>query len=100
MKELIRTMKEHQGCQDYIYNFDIQINFKIAELGIEREDLQTTMAKVAPLKTTIRVLERSNKALATSNRVLITNNILFHEKIRQMTKKIEQVARYAERLQQ
>ena len=48
----------------------------------------------------VRVLEKSNEILATSNKVLITYNTLFHDKERQMTKQIEQVARHTERVQQ
>jgi hypothetical protein len=58
------------------------------------------MAKVAQLETMVRVLEKSNETLATSNKVLITYNTLFHDKERQMTKQIEQVARHTERVQQ
>jgi hypothetical protein len=34
-EELIRTKQEHQGCQDYIDNFTIQINSKI-EVGFAK----------------------------------------------------------------
>jgi hypothetical protein len=39
------------------------------------------------------MLERNNDALAFSNGVLVTDNILFHDKIRQMTRQVEQVIR-------
>jgi hypothetical protein len=58
------------------------------------------MAKVTQLETIVRVLERSNESLSTSNWVLIADNTLFHDKIRQMIKQIEQVTHHAERLQQ
>jgi len=87
-KELIRTRKKHQGYQDYIDSFVVQINSKKAELDIEREELRRAMAKVAQLETMVRVLEKSNETLATSNKVLITDNTLFHDKKRRMTKQI------------
>jgi len=99
-KELIRTKQEHKGYQDYIDSFIVQINSKKAELDIEREELRRAMANVAQLETMVRVLEKSNETLATSNKVLITDNTLFHDKKRQMTKQIEQVARHTERVQQ
>jgi len=99
-EELIKIKQEHQECQDYIDNFIVQINSKIVELDIKREELQRVMAKLARLETTVRVLERSNEALGTSNGVIITDNTLFNDKIRHMTKQVEQVACYAEKLQQ
>jgi hypothetical protein len=45
-------------------------------------------------------LERSNEALEASNEVIITNNTLLHDKLRHMMKQVEQVARFAERMQQ
>jgi len=46
------------------------------------------------------VLERSNEGLGASNEVIITDYTVFHDKIRHMTKQVEQAARYAKRLQQ
>jgi prefoldin subunit 5 len=48
----------------------------------------------------VQVLERSNEALGAINKVIIADNTLFQDKIRHMTRQVEQVARYAERLQQ
>ena len=47
----------------------------------------------------VRVLERSNEALGASNEAIIGDNTVFHDKIRHMSKQVEYVARYAERLQ-
>ena len=46
------------------------------------------------------MLERNDEALASSNGVLVTDNTLFHDKIRQMTRQVEEVAHQVERLQQ
>ena len=46
------------------------------------------------------MLERNNEALGASTEVIITDNTVFHDKIRYMTKQVEQAARCAERLQQ
>ena len=99
-EELIRSKQEYQRCQDYIDIFEVQINSKIVELDIEREELQIAMAKVTELENTIQMLERDNKALDSSNGVLVIDNTLFHDKIRQMTRQIKQVVHQAERLQQ
>jgi hypothetical protein len=56
------------------WQITVQINSKVAELDIEREELQRVMVKVAQLEITTRVLERSNKALVTNNEVLIIDN--------------------------
>jgi predicted nuclease with TOPRIM domain len=101
MEEGFNEIKqERQECQDYIDNFVVQINSKIAELDIEREELQRATNKVARLEEMVRILERSNEALGNRNEVIITYNTLFHDKIRCMTKQVEQVTRYAERLHQ
>jgi vacuolar-type H+-ATPase subunit D/Vma8 len=76
------------------------MNSKIAELDIEREELQRAKAKLAMLETMVRTLERSNEALGASNEVIITNNTLLHNKLRHMMKHVEQVACYAKRMQQ
>lgn len=99
-EELIRSKQEYQRCQDYIDIFEVQINSKIVELDIEREELQIAMAKVTEFENTIQMLERDNKALDSSNGVLVIDNTLFHDKIRQMTRQIKQVVHQAERLQQ
>jgi len=40
MEEELRKIKqERQECQDYMDNFAVQINSKIVELDIEREEL-------------------------------------------------------------
>jgi len=54
--------------------------------------------KLARSEDMVRVLERSNESLGTSNEVIIADNTVFHDKIRHMTKQVEQAARYAERL--
>jgi chromosome segregation ATPase len=101
MEEGFNEIKqERQECQDYIDSFVVQINSKIAELDIEREELQRATNKVARLEAMVRILERSNEALGNNNEVIITDNTLFHDKIRCMTKQVEQVTRYAERLHQ
>jgi len=56
------------------WQITVQINSKVAELDIEREELQRAMVKVAQLEITTRVLERSNEALVTNNEVLIIDN--------------------------
>jgi len=56
------------------WQITVQINSKVAELDIEREELQRVMVKVAQLEITTRVLERSNEALVTNNEVLIIDN--------------------------
>ena len=99
-EELHELKQEHQECQEYIDNFAIQMNSKIAKLDIEREELQRAKAKLAMLETMVRTLERSNEALGASNEVIITNNTLLHNKLRHMMKHVEQVARYAKRMQQ
>jgi chromosome segregation ATPase len=99
-EELSKAKQEHQECQDYMDNFAVQINSKIAELDIEKEELQRVRDKLARSEDMVRVLERSNEALGTSNEVIITDNTVFHDKIRHMTKQVEQAAHYAERLQQ
>jgi predicted ATP-grasp superfamily ATP-dependent carboligase len=76
------------------------MNSKIAELDIEREELQRAMAKLVLLETMVQALERSNEAVGASNEVIITNKTLLHDKLRDMTKQVEQVDRYAERMQQ
>ena len=44
------------------------------------------------------MLERNDKALAFINGVLVTNSTLFHEKIRKMTRQVEQTACQTKRL--
>jgi len=58
------------------------------------------MAKLVLLETMVQALERSNEAVGASNEVIITNKTLLHDKLRDMTKQVEQVDRYAERMQQ
>jgi hypothetical protein len=48
----------------------------------------------------VQVLERSNEALIAINKVIIADNTLFQDKIRHITRQVEQVAHYAERFQQ
>ena len=38
-EELSKIKQERQECQDYMNSFAVQINSKIAELDIEREEL-------------------------------------------------------------
>jgi chromosome segregation ATPase len=38
-EELSKIKQERQECQDYMDNFAVQINSKIVELDIEREEL-------------------------------------------------------------
>jgi UDP-N-acetylglucosamine transferase subunit ALG13 len=38
-EDLIRIKQERKKYQDYVDNFEIQINSKIVELDIEREEL-------------------------------------------------------------
>ena len=52
------------------------------------------------MEAMVRILERSNEALGNNNEVIIIDNTLFHDKIRCMTKQVEQVNRYVERLHQ
>ncbi|XP_061944625.1 uncharacterized protein LOC133668690 [Populus nigra] len=99
-EELSKAKQERQECQDYMDSFTVQINSKIAELDIEKEELQRVRDKLARSEDMVRVLERSNEALGASNEVIIADNIVFHDKIRHITKQVEQAARYAERLQQ
>ena len=87
MEEELRKIKqERQECQDYMDNFAVQINSKIVELDIEREDLQRARDKLAWSEAMVRMLERNNEALGASNEVIIVDNIVFHDKIRHMTK--------------
>ena len=53
----------------------MQINSKIAELDIEKEELQRIKDMLARLEDMVRVLERSNEAI-------ITDNTVFHDRIR------------------
>jgi chromosome segregation ATPase len=99
-EELSKAKQERQECQDYMDSFAVQINSKIAELDIEKEELQRVRDKLARSEDMVRVLERSNESLGASNEVIIADNTVFHDKIRHMTKQVEQAARYAERLQQ
>ena len=99
-EEMSKAKQERQECQDYMDSFAVQINSKIAELDIEKEELQRTRDKLAQSEGMVRVLERSNEALGASNEAIIEDNTVFHAKIRHMEKQVEQVARYAERLQQ
>jgi chromosome segregation ATPase len=85
-KELSRFKRHLHECQDYIDSFKVQINFKIVELDIEKEELQRVITKITHLENTIQMLERDNEALASSNGVIITDKALFHDKIRQMTR--------------
>jgi len=101
MEEGLNEIKQEcQECQDYIDNFAVQINSKIVKLDIEREELQRATDKVARLEAMVRILERSNEALGNNNELIIADNTLFHDKIRCMTKQVEQVTRYAEKLHQ
>jgi len=101
MEEGLNKIKqERQECQDYIDSFAVQINSKIVKLDIGREELQRATNKVARLEAMVRILERSNEALGNNNEVIIVDNTLFHDKIRCMTKQVEQVNRYVERLHQ
>ncbi|XP_061965308.1 uncharacterized protein LOC133689466 [Populus nigra] len=99
-EELSKAKQERQECQDYIDSFTVQINSKIAELDLEKEELQRVRDKLARSEDMVRVLERSNEALGASNEVIIADNTVFHDKIRHITKQVEQAACYAERLQQ
>jgi len=99
-EELSKAKQERQECQDYMDSFAVQINSKIAELDIEKEELQRVRDKLARSEDMVRVLERSNESLGASNEVIIADNTVFHDKIRHMTKQVKQAARYAERLQQ
>lgn len=99
-EELSKAKQERRECQDYMYNFAVQINSKIAELDIKKEELQRIRDKLARLEDMVRVLERSNEALGASNEAIIADNTVFHDRIRHMSKQVGQVARYAERLQQ
>jgi len=99
-EEWNKIKQECQECQDYMDNFTVQINSKITELDIEREELQRARDKLARLEAMVRILERNNEALRTSNEVIIVDNTVFHDKIRHMTKQVEQATRCAERLQQ
>jgi UDP-N-acetylglucosamine transferase subunit ALG13 len=38
-EDLIRIKQERKKYQDYVDNFEVQINSKIVELDIEREEL-------------------------------------------------------------
>jgi chromosome segregation ATPase len=98
-EELSKAKQERQECQGYMDSFTVQINSKIAELDIEKEELQRVRDKLARSDDMVRVLERSNEALGASNEVIIADNTVFHDKIRHITKQVEQAARYAERLQ-
>jgi chromosome segregation ATPase len=62
-EKLNKLKQEHQECQEYIDSFAVQMNSKIAELDIEREELQRARAMLARLETMVRALERSNEAL-------------------------------------
>ena len=95
-EEPSKAKQEHQEYQDYMDSFAVQINSKIAELDIEKEELQRVRDKLARSKN----MERSNEALGASNEVIIADNTMFHDKMRHMIKQVEQAARYAERLQQ
>ena len=66
-EELSKAKQERQECQDYMDNFTVQINSKIAELDIEKEELQRVRDKLARSEDMVRVLERSNEALGASN---------------------------------
>ena len=98
-KELYELKQVRQECHN-IDSFTIQMNSKIAELDIEREELQRARTSLTLFETMNRTLERSNEALGASNEVIITDNALLHAKIKHMTKQIGQVARYAERMMQ
>nr|XP_034917840.1 myosin heavy chain, embryonic smooth muscle isoform-like [Populus alba] len=99
-EELSKAKQERQECQDYMDSFAVQINSKIAKLDIKKEELQRIRDKLARSEDMVRVLERSNEALEASNKAIIADNTVFHDRIRHMSKQVEQVARYAERLQQ
>jgi chromosome segregation ATPase len=81
-EELHELKQECQECEDYIDSFAVQMNSKIAELDIEREELQRARATLALLETMVRTLERSNEALRASNEVIITYNTLLHDRKR------------------
>lgn len=46
-EELSKIKQERQECHDYMNIFTVQINSKIAELDIEREELQRAKDKLA-----------------------------------------------------
>ena len=52
-EELNELKQERQKCQEYIESFTVQMNSKIAELDIEREELQRAKAKLARLETMV-----------------------------------------------
>jgi DNA repair ATPase RecN len=91
-EELSKAKQECQECLDYMDSFTVQINSKITKLDIEKEELQRVRDKLARSEDMVQVLERSNEALGASNEVIITDNIVFHDKIRRMTKQVEQAA--------
>ena len=80
-KELHELKQVRPECQD-IDSFTIQMNSKIAELDIEREELLRVRTTLTLFETMVRTLERSNEALRASNEVIITDNALLHAKIR------------------
>ena len=80
-------------------NFVVQINSKITELDIDREELQRARDKWARSEVMVRILERNNEALGANNEVIIVDNTVFHDKIRHMTKQVEQAGHCMERLQ-
>jgi len=60
-KELSRFKRELHECQDYIDSFKVQINSKIVELNIEKEELQQAITKITRLENIIQMLERNNR---------------------------------------
>jgi len=52
-EKLNELKQERQECQEYIDSFAVQMNSKIAELDIEREELQRARAKLARLETMV-----------------------------------------------
>ena len=81
-EELSKAKQERQEYQDYMDSFAVQINSKIAELDIEKEELQRVRDKLTWSEDMVRVLERSNQALGASNEAIIRDNTVFHVKIR------------------
>ncbi|XP_034891247.1 uncharacterized protein [Populus alba] len=66
-EEMSKAKQERQ-------DFAVQINSKIAELDIEKEELQRIRDKLTRSEDMVRVLERSNEALGASNEAIIEDN--------------------------
>jgi chromosome segregation ATPase len=52
-EKLNELKQERQECQEYIDSFAVQMNSKITELNIKREELQRARAKLARLETMV-----------------------------------------------